>query len=61
MTTVAFVTRPNFIINNTSIWDGRVKGVIIPKERSLDIDDAFDFSIAKYLMQERISQENNGK
>ena len=60
MTTVAYVTRPDFIINNNSIWDGRVKGVIIPKERSIDIDDAFDFSVAKYLMHERISKKNNG-
>ena len=57
MTTVAYVTRPDFIINNNSIWDGRVRGVIIPKERSIDIDDAFDFSVARYLMQERISKK----
>ncbi len=60
MTTVAYVSRPDFIINNNSIWDGRVRGVIIPKERSIDIDDAFDFKVANYLMQERISRENNG-
>jgi len=59
MTTVAYVTRPNFIINNKSIWDGRVKGVIIPKERAIDIDDAFDFSIAEYLMQKRIFSKND--
>ena len=57
MTTVAYVTRPDFIIKNNSIWDGRVRGVLIPKERSIDIDDAFDFSIAEYLMRQRISKE----
>ena len=55
MTTVAYVTSPDFIVKNNSIWDGRVKGVIIPKERSIDIDDAFDFDIAEFLMQKRIS------
>ncbi len=59
MTTVAYVTRPDFIIKNNSIWDGRVRGVIIPKERSIDIDDAFDFSIAEYLMQKRIFSKND--
>ena len=54
MTTVAYVTSPDFIIKNNSIWDGRVKGVIIPKERSIDIDDAFDFNIAEFLMKKRI-------
>ena len=60
MTTVAYVTRPDFILNHNSIWDGRVKGVVIPKERSIDIDDAFDFSVAEFLMHERISKKNNG-
>ena len=36
-------------------WKG--KRFIIPKERSIDIDDAFDFNVAEYLMQERISKK----
>ena len=49
MTTVAYVLRPNFILNNKSIWSGRIKGVKIPKIRSIDIDDNYDLEIAKYL------------
>ena len=49
MTTIAFVTRPEFIINNESLWDGRIKGVKIPKERSIDIDDNYDLDMARYL------------
>lgn len=49
MTTVAYVLRPNFILNNKSIWSGRIKGVRIPKIRSIDIDDKYDLEIAKYL------------
>ena len=56
MTTVAFVTRPDFIINNSSIWDGRLEGYY-SKRKIIDIDDAFDFSIAEFLMNERISQK----
>lgn len=49
MTTVAYVTRPDFILSNTGIFSGKVKSVIVPKERAIDIDDPFDFSIAEAL------------
>jgi len=53
LTTVAYLTRPDFIMNNSSIWDGKSKGVIIPPERSIDIDTELDFKIATLLMDER--------
>ena len=53
MTTVAYVSTPEFILNSSTIWDGKVKGVLIPKERALDIDDKFDFLIADYFIKER--------
>lgn len=57
LTTVAYVTRPNFILKNGSIWDGRVKGVLVPKERAIDIDTEFDFSIAECLLKENGTQD----
>ena len=53
MTTVAYVSTPEFILNSSKIWDGKVKGVLIPKERAIDIDDKFDFLIADYFIKER--------
>ena len=53
MTTIAYVTRPDYIKNNTKIFDGKVKAALIPKERSIDIDDEIDFKIAELLMRER--------
>jgi CMP-N-acetylneuraminic acid synthetase len=50
MTTVAYVSRPKFIINATGIFEGKVKGVEIPTERALDIDTELDFEIAEFLM-----------
>ena len=47
--TVAYVCRPEFITKNSSIWDGKVSGVEIPYERSIDIDDLVDFEIATFL------------
>ena len=51
LTTVAYVSRPEFILNSSSMWDGTVVGVEIPRSRSIDIDDELDFSIAKFLME----------
>ena len=53
LTTVAYVLNPDFILSNNSIWDGKVKGISIPKDRALDIDNEFDFKIAEILLKEK--------
>ena len=58
MTTVAYVAHPDFIKNNNKIFDGRVKAVLVPKERSVDIDDEIDFKMAQLLMSERQEKAN---
>ena len=50
MTTVAYVAKPSFVLQNHGIFDGRVRSVYIPPERSLDIDTPLDFKIAEYLV-----------
>lgn len=57
LTTLAYVMRPDFIMNQDNLWQGRVRGVLIPQERAIDIDTEFDFRIAEFLMQERIMTE----
>lgn len=52
MTTVAYVTRPTFILSGSGVFSGRVKSVVVPKERAVDIDDSFDFAIAEALYKE---------
>lgn len=49
MTTVAFVGRPDFIVENSSIWDGRLAGVTVPPDRAVDIDTEFDLQFAEFL------------
>ena len=55
MTTVAFIVSSEFVESNDHIFEGKVRSVLIPKERSIDIDSEFDLNIAKYLA------ENNKK
>ena len=54
LNTVAYVSKPEYILNNKSMWNGRVFGLEIDKENSIDIDDEFDFKLAEYLMKERL-------
>ena len=50
ITTVAYVTKPEFVKNSKGIFDGKVFGVEIPLERAIDIDTKLDFDIAEYLI-----------
>ncbi|MDA9210906.1 acylneuraminate cytidylyltransferase family protein [Methylophilaceae bacterium] len=56
ITTIGYAAKPSFILNNKSIFEGRVRQVIFPKERSIDIDTLLDFEIAEY-----ISKKNGSK
>ena len=50
LNTVAYVSKPEYILKNKSMWNGRVYGLEIDKE-FIDIDDEFDFKLAEYLMK----------
>ena len=53
MTTVAYVVQPQFVMNHNAVFEGRVRAVHVPRERSIDIDTAFDFMIAECLINSR--------
>ena len=54
LTTVAYVAWPDFILQSSCIWDGIVKGVIVPQHRAIDIDTETDFFIAESLMKRKM-------
>ena len=60
ITTVAYVTRPSFVMESNGIWDGKVTSVDVPPERAIDIDSRLDYEIARFLKEENISKEFNG-
>ena len=39
--------------NSSNIFDGKVSGVEIPADRSIDIDTELDFEIADFLIKKR--------
>jgi N-acylneuraminate cytidylyltransferase len=54
ITTVCYVAQPKFVLKNNSIFEGKVNSVLIPPERSIDIDTNHDFEIAEFLMHQRL-------
>ena len=50
MTTVAYVVDANFVKEFNGIFEGKVKSVIIPPKRSIDIDTMLDFEIAEFFL-----------
>lgn len=51
--TVCYVCAPGFIKTRNTIFEGRVRAVIIPEERAVDIDTPFDFALAEFLWTRR--------
>ncbi len=53
MTTVAYVSSPEFILNSDAIFSGKVRSVLVPDERAIDIDTMLDFRFAEFLSAQK--------
>ena len=51
MITVAYTARPEFILKSESMFDGKVKTVIVPAEHAIDIDTEIDFAFTEFLLK----------
>ena len=49
MTTVIFIVKTKFILRKKNIFEGNVITHYVPKSRSIDIDNLFDWKLASYL------------
>ncbi len=49
LTTVAYVARADFVLSANRLFDGKVRAVLVPRERALDIDTPLDMVIAQAL------------
>lgn len=47
-----YVTTPQYIKKYENIWGGTRSLVILPEERTIDIDSEWEFTVAKLLMEE---------
>lgn len=49
--TVAYVARPDFVMTHNALFEGRVRSVLVPPERAIDIDTLLDFQMAECLLK----------
>jgi N-acylneuraminate cytidylyltransferase len=52
LATVAYVASPRFVLSSSRLFQGRVRLVVLPKSRCVDIDDAMDLKWAEFLARE---------
>ena len=55
ITTYAYITSPEYIVNADDLMCGNIYGHILSKQESIDIDDIFDFKFAEYLYTNKIN------
>ena len=49
ITTVAYAAWPDFVLRSRSMFEGRVRTVVVPSERAVDVDTELDLKIAECL------------
>ena len=54
MTTVCWMLRPETILKNNFLFDDKVVGFVVPKNRAVDIDDKYDFNYALLLKKKNL-------
>ena len=57
MTTCVYVASPQYILEKDGLFSGRVKASQIPIDRAIDIDTPYDFEIANFLMERKLSSK----
>lgn len=51
-TTVAYAARPEYVLTADSFFEGKVKAVLVPEERAIDLDTDMDFRFAEFLLSQ---------
>ena len=54
LTTVCYVFKPDFVMKTNDMFSGKIGFVKIPKQRTIDIDDEFDYKIVNFLSSEQL-------
>ncbi|MFZ4594681.1 MAG: cytidylyltransferase domain-containing protein [Verrucomicrobiaceae bacterium] len=51
MATVAYAARADWLLKSRGLWDGKVRAVVVPTERAIDIDTELDLEMAEFFNQ----------
>ncbi len=58
ISTAVYAARTSFVLNATGIFDGKVKAIVVPENRALDIDTELDFKFAEFLINNGLIQQS---
>jgi len=53
VTTVCYVVKPSFVLNQSAIFEGRILLQQVPLERAVDIDTQLDFVWAEFMLNRK--------
>lgn len=53
VTTVAYAARASYVLGAQRLLEGKVRTVLVPAERALDIDTPYDFMVAECIARSR--------
>ena len=59
ITTVAYAARSKYVLGAQRLLEGKIRAVVVPAERAVDIDSELDLAFADFLMKSR--GKNNSK
>ncbi|MCB9508070.1 MAG: acylneuraminate cytidylyltransferase family protein, partial [Myxococcales bacterium] len=51
LTAVAYVTSPAWVMTQDNVLSGRLKSIVVPPERGVDIDSPLDLAFARFLAE----------
>ena len=54
LTTVSFVIKRDFLMKTKDLKKSKMGYIVVPEERSVDIDNIQDFKYAEYLYKDKI-------
>jgi len=53
---LVYVVKPSYLRTATRLFEGHVIPLIVPNERSLDVDSPFDWDVIEYLLGKQIAE-----
>ncbi len=57
MTTIAYISRSQYVLHNDNLFNGLVSTIEVPPERAVDIDTIHDFKLAEFLLSQRLEEK----
>lgn len=58
ITTVVYAARPAFIRDARGLWNGKVRAIVVPRERAADVDEEIDLEWCEFLLGRKHGEQS---